>query len=99
MTHTHKPARPGGRLRTPLLLTLLALTAGACDNRLTNTTADDLTDPTTVADPAAAADSTAPADSIAQDLALEDSLAIEDSLASAADPSGGLPIPDEDEGI
>jgi len=99
MTHTLQPARRGGRLRTPLLLTLLALTAGACDNRLTNTTADDLTDPTTLADPAVAADSTAPTDSLAQDLALEDSLAVEDSLAAAADPTGGLPIADEDEGI
>jgi hypothetical protein len=99
MTHTLKPARPGGRLRTPLLLTLLALSAGACDNRLTNTTADDLTDPTTLADPAAAADSTLPTDSASEDLALQDSLALEDSLATAADPTGGLPISDEDEGL
>jgi hypothetical protein len=81
------------------LLTLLAFAAGACDNRLVDTTADELTDPTTLADPAAAADSTVPTDSLSEDLALQDSLALEDSLAAAADPSGGLPIPDEDEGI
>ena len=99
MTHTLKPARRGGRLRTPLLLTLLAFTAGACDDRLTNTTADELTDPTTLADPAAAADTTLPTDSVSEDLALQDSLALEDSLAAAADPTGGLPITDEDDGI
>ena len=86
MTHTFKLARRAARFRTQALLTLLALTFGACDsaNRLTNNSSDALSDPTAVSGPGA----------------LEDSLAIEDSLAAATgDPTGGLPIADEDESL
>jgi hypothetical protein len=99
MTNSFKLPSRGERYRAPLLLTLLALTVGACDNRLTNTSTEDLTDPTTVADPVAVADSTVPVDSVQEDVALLDSLAVEDSLATLGDPTGGLPIADEDEGI
>src|SRR5688500_12238545 len=99
MTHTFKLARRAARFRAPLLVTLLALAFGACDStdRLTNTTADEVTDPVALADPAAPTDA-APTDSEAvEDAALEDSLAVEDSLATASgDPTGGLPISDED---
>lgn len=96
MTHTFKLARRTARFRASMFGGLvLALSLGACDsaNRLTDTSTDGLTDPTI------AADSVAPLDSLAVEASLEDSLAREDSLALAADPSGGLPISDEDEGI
>ena len=74
---------------------VVALALGGCDSadRLTNATTDGLTDP------AAAADPLASSDSATVETILEDSLAVEDSLALAVDPSGGLPISDEDEGV
>ncbi len=74
---------------------LLALAFGACDS------ANNVTNPSTegLSDPIVAADSLAPLDTAASDASVEDSLAREDSLAQAADPTGGLPISDEDEGI
>jgi hypothetical protein len=92
MTHTLKLARRAARFRAPALLTLLALTFGACDNadRLTNNTTDELGEPVAPA---------ASADSATIETLLEDSLAVEDSLALAADPTGGQPITDEDEGL
>jgi hypothetical protein len=91
MTHTFKLARRAARLRAPLLVTLLALTFGACDSadRLTDTTAGDFADPTTIADPAAPATT--------EDAALADSLA---QLDAAADPSGGQASDDfDDDGL
>ena len=95
MTHTFKLARRTARFRASMFGGLVALTIGACDSadRLTNPSTDGLADPTI------AADSVAPLDSVAVETSLEDSLAREDSLALASDPSGGLPISDEDEGI
>ncbi|MEO7138268.1 MAG: hypothetical protein ABI037_11170 [Gemmatimonadales bacterium] len=95
MTHTFKLARRTARFRAWMFGGLLALALGACDNanRLTDVSTDGLTDPT------AAADSLAPLDTAASDASVEDSLAREDSLAQAADPTGGLPISDEDEGV
>lgn len=95
MTHTFKLARRTARFRAPLFATLLAFAFGACDNadRLTSTSADGVTDPVAAADPVA------PLDSATADAILEDSLAREDSLALASDPTGGLPISDEDDGI
>ena len=94
MTHTFKLARRAARFRAPLFVTLLALTFGACDsaNRLTNNSTDALSDPTAASGPAA--------DSASADAILADSLAIEDSLAAATgDPTGGLPIADDDESL
>lgn len=95
MTHTFKLARRTARFRAPLFATLLAFAFGACDNadRLTSTSTDGATDPVAAADPVA------PLDSATAEAILEDSLAIEDSLALASDPTGGLPISDEDDGI
>ena len=78
-----------------MFATLLAFAFSACDNadRLTNTSTDGLTDPVAAADPVA------PLDSATAEAILEDSLAREDSLALASDPTGGLPISDEDDGL
>jgi hypothetical protein len=95
MTHTFKLARRTARFRAGMFVGLLALTFGACDS------ADNLTNPSTegLSDPIVAADPAAPLDLTAEEAALEDSLAREDSIAAAADPTGGQPIADEDEGL
>ena len=95
MTHTFKLARRTARFRAQALLTLLALTFGACDgaDQLTNNNTDGLGDPIVAANPLASADSAT------IEALLEDSLAVEDSLASATDPTGGQPISDEDEAL
>jgi hypothetical protein len=92
MTHTFKLARRAARFRAPLLVTMLALAFGACDNadRLTNSTGSDITDPSTLADPAA------PAATADADLRLADSLA---QLDAAADPSGGQASDEWDGGL
>ena len=94
MTHTFKLARRAARFRTPFFLALLALTFGACGtDRLTDTPTDGISDPIAASDPAVPGSGSA-------DAILEDSLAIEDSLAAATgDPTGGLPISDEDESL
>jgi len=101
MTHTFKLARRTARFRAWMFGGLLALALGACDNanRLTDVSTDGLTDPTGAAEPVATGDSGAPVDSIAVESSLEDSLAIQDSVAQGADPTGGLPISDEDDGL
>ena len=98
MTHTFKLARRAARFRTAVFLTCLALTFGACStDRLTNSSTDGLDNPIAASDPAPS--EPAPLDSVSADSILEDSLAIEDSLATAADPTGGQPIADDDEGL
>jgi hypothetical protein len=90
MTHIFDLASRATRFRTPFLLTCMALAFGACNtDRLAPADAAGTDTPIATADPALA-------DSAAAEAQLEDSLAAQDALA---DPSGGQPIADEDEGL